>query len=298
MIDINYLGLIINYTIALSAFESFVRLLDITYTFSIFFYSIIFLISHLLKSFPNDLNYGIIIGCVEALLWSIRLGSFVVSRNILNKDYKKIKADLKKKYNVPILMVFVLYLVTPSLYHFCSAPFRISYNNHYNNLIKENRLNIIDFISVSFFIIGWVLEAVSDNQKNEFKNKNPNLFCDVFNFFFFVLNFFFNFFFFKIGLFKISRHPNYFGEIAMWTAMWIEGLKGYVFWYDYIYSFMEVVIIYWVMIGMTKRIEKSQFERYKNDSKYLEYYKNVPVLVPFIPVYEFDGVKDIDEKKK
>ena len=45
------------------------------------------------------------------------------------------------------------------------------------------------------------------------------------------------------------------------------------------------------MIGSTKRLEKSQGERYGALSEYQEYIRRVPVLFPFVPVYTLQNVR-------
>ena len=45
------------------------------------------------------------------------------------------------------------------------------------------------------------------------------------------------------------------------------------------------------MIGSTKRLEKSQGERYGALPEYQDYIRRVPVLFPFVPVYTLQNVR-------
>tara|TARA_B000000475_G_scaffold90255_1_gene73233 strand:- start:6171 stop:6626 length:456 start_codon:yes stop_codon:yes gene_type:complete len=70
-------------------------------------------------------------------------------------------------------------------------------------------LNSQDAIGISFWLIGFIIESVSSNyQKFNFKNNENNLnkFCNV-------------------GLWSISRHPNYFGEIILWWGIFISSCR-------------------------------------------------------------------------
>ena len=51
------------------------------------------------------------------------------------------------------------------------------------------------------------LEAISDEQLRAFRTANPTGACDA-------------------GLWKYSRHPNYFGELLFWLGLWLFGLAA------------------------------------------------------------------------
>ncbi len=63
-------------------------------------------------------------------------------------------------------------------------------------------MNLIDLISWGVWTIGFYFEVVADSQKSAFKNnkKNQGMYITE-------------------GLWKYSRHPNYFGEIIMWIGI-------------------------------------------------------------------------------
>jgi steroid 5-alpha reductase family enzyme len=57
-----------------------------------------------------------------------------------------------------------------------------------------------DWIGLAMFVFGFIVEAVADQEKFEYKNNNNEGWCDV-------------------GLWYISRHPNYFGELMCWWGV-------------------------------------------------------------------------------
>ena len=72
-----------------------------------------------------------------------------------------------------------------------------------------------DYIGFALFVTGFLFEAVGDAQlKSHIENKDPDKgkFC-------------------KTGLWRYTRHPNYFGEALLWWGLWTVSLgvpKGLV----------------------------------------------------------------------
>ncbi|KAI0091359.1 hypothetical protein BDY19DRAFT_935324 [Irpex rosettiformis] len=67
-------------------------------------------------------------------------------------------------------------------------------------------LGIRDYLAVSWFAASWFIELVADHQKSAWKKaKNDKEHDDQF---------------ISSGLWSISRHPNYVGEVGVWIGMW------------------------------------------------------------------------------
>lgn len=69
-----------------------------------------------------------------------------------------------------------------------------------NAIDRNPSLQAADIIGWIMWSIGWFIETTSDQQKLSFKNspENRGKFCNI-------------------GLWKYSRHPNYFGEVSIKT---------------------------------------------------------------------------------
>ena len=71
-------------------------------------------------------------------------------------------------------------------------------------------INIVFIIGLALFILGFVVEIIADNQKSAFRSIPENK--DVF---------------INEGLWARSRHPNYFGEITLWTGITVMGISTF-----------------------------------------------------------------------
>ena len=62
-----------------------------------------------------------------------------------------------------------------------------------------------DFIGFGIWGVGFALEVIADKQKSDFKADPSNEGK-----------------FIKEGLWGVSRHPNYLGEITLWSGLWLS----------------------------------------------------------------------------
>lgn len=125
-------------------------------------------------------------------------------------------------------------------------------------------LTFLDYIAICFWTIGFIIESVSDYQLYSFNKQQHH----------------FPFMKEKIldtGLWRYSRHPNYFGEIVMWWALYLLALSVPHGWLT-IVSPLAVTTTLLFVTGIPL-LEKSM----AGNSAYQEYKKRTSILIPMRP---------------
>lgn len=131
----------------------------------------------------------------------------------------------------------------------------------YLNIILKNPSEFKSFgiLGVIIWIIGFYFESTSDSQLKNFKlditNKGKIM---------------------TSGLFKYSRHPNYFGEATMWWGIYIIGLS--VGGWMYIISPLTITILVRYISGVPM-LEK----HYDGNKAFQEYAKKTSIFIPWFP---------------
>ena len=135
-------------------------------------------------------------------------------------------------------------------------------------MIIANSNLIGDLYFISGFILwsfGFIIEIIADQQKKKCKLDEENK--DKF---------------ISSGLWSISRHPNYVGEITLWFGISIISfpiLEGWQF-----ITLISPIFVYLLLtkVSGVNMLEKRSDDQWGNQSEYQEYKKNTPVLFPFI----------------
>lgn len=79
------------------------------------------------------------------------------------------------------------------------------------------------------------------------------------------------------GLWRYTRHPNYFGEILIWGGLFVLSLGTGIPWYWGLGALLMILLFWFISIPM---IEKRMSHRY---SDYGDYKKRTSKLIPFFP---------------
>ena len=186
-------------------------------------------------------------------IWTLRLGIFLFYRVL------KVGEDIRFKDVKNNALKFFVWFSISSLWVSLTtmAAMNVVTSKNYN---KDLTLLCIGTI---IWIIGFLFEIISDYQKIKFKNNasNKNKFIDS-------------------GLWSISRHPNYFGEIILWIGIYIitlpstSGLE-----YLGIISPLFVIILLNKVSGINL-LEASADKKWGSSNEYQKYKKITPRLIP------------------
>ncbi len=187
-------------------------------------------------------------------VWTLRLGIFLYKRIVKAGEDRRFR-DIKKS-----LPKFLMTWTLSALWVFLTTV----------NAITLIALNPLEPIGV-FFVVGallWFLgfsfEVIADRQKKYFSEQPENKGR-----------------FITQGLWSVSRHPNYFGEILLWTGIAIIALPFLSSW-----QFVSLVSPVFVFLLLTRIsglpfLEEKAEKKWGEDKDYIEYKKRTPILVPF-----------------
>ncbi|KQC04120.1 MAG: hypothetical protein APR54_08960 [Candidatus Cloacimonas sp. SDB] len=190
---------------------------------------------------------------ILVMIWAVRLGSFLFRRVL--KAGKDGRFDEIKPHFFRFLTAWTLQALWIT-FTLSAALIVITTSNR-----KE--LDLFALFGFLVWIIGFTLEAVADLQKSRFKTDPTN-----------------NGKFINTGLWSRSRHPNYFGEIMLWTGVLIIALPVLKGWNWVALVSPVFVAILLTQISGIPILEKRADQKWGGQEDYETYKQNTPVLIP------------------
>ncbi len=136
-------------------------------------------------------------------IWALRLSAYVSRRNWghgEDRRYQEIRA--RNQPNFAVKSLYVVFALQAVLAWLVAAPF-------FAGLGSTAPLGTLDAIGLALAAFGIVFEAVGDQQMARFK-ADPASKGQVMD----------------RGVWRYSRHPNYFGECCVWWGFWLVALGG------------------------------------------------------------------------
>ena len=153
-------------------------------------------------------------------MWSMGL----LKKEFPRYEYQKIRWEKSNKTNTGLAMQVEALSQGLANASFLAIPiFLISVS-------PSTQLSPLEIIGFTIFILSIVLETVADYQKLKFLKemklqKKQNMVCDV-------------------GLWKYTRHPNYFAEWMVWNGLIIASIPSFILLFD------SEALWLWIMIGI------------------------------------------------
>lgn len=205
----------------------------------------------------GEINPRKILVLILVTVWGLRLGIYLAFRNIgKGEDFRY--QEFRRKYGPERywwFSYFQTFLLQGILIMIVSLPLLgISISNH------PGTLNLLDYSGIVIWLVGFSFEAGGDFQLSRFK-KNPKNKGKVLN----------------KGFWKYTRHPNYFGDAAVWWAYAIFSIAAGSYW-QIIGSVVMTLLI--IKVSGVALLEKSLN---KAKPQYQEYIQKTSSFLPWFP---------------
>jgi steroid 5-alpha reductase family enzyme len=208
-------------------------------------YAITFLTLVLIAFLTNPITLSSIILTLMVLLWSLRLGIFLLIRIWNMKRDKRFDGMREsfwrflKFWTLQGLAVWIIMI--PALL-----------------MIGANSQKIF-WLGLGIWIVGLTIETIADIQKYRFNQNNKGAFI-------------------QSGLWRYSRHPNYFGEILCWVGIYTAGM-GILAPAQLGLGLLSPVFIIVLLVYVTGIPPLEKYAEKKWGAEYKKYQKNTSSLV-------------------
>ncbi|WP_216378052.1 DUF1295 domain-containing protein [Arcanobacterium phocae] len=223
------------------------RFFDLTGSFTYICLTIFALVSSDISDFRSYL-LGILV-----IIWATRLGAYLYRR--IKSSGRDSRFDEILKSPSRLFLVWSLQGLWITLTALAAWIAITTTNSH--------PFGVVEAVGITLWLVGFSLEAVSDYQKSQFR-MDPNNQGK----------------FISSGLWSVSRHPNYFGEILIWIAVLVIASPVLHGW-DWIAIISPLFVFFLITkVSGIPLLEKKAEEKWGGQPDYVAYKKATPVLIP------------------
>ncbi|HCU98146.1 MAG TPA: hypothetical protein DGM69_02240 [Chloroflexi bacterium] len=197
-------------------------------------------------SSPKSILLGLII-----TVWALRLTIYLYIRmRGKGEDPRYIKFRNSNPTNYWWRSLITVFMLQATLIWILSAPLVITQ-------LFPGPITLTIVLGALIWLSGFIIETTADIQLYLFKNKPSNQGKIL-----------------TKGLWSLSRHPNYLGDVIQWWGFWLVALTPEMWWFIYSPVLMSIIIIKFSGIPI---LEKSLA---RTKASYQQYANNVPAFLP------------------
>jgi len=189
------------------------------------------------------------------IVWALRLGSYLFTRIMKTKvdhrfdGMREVPLKFARFWILQAIAVVLIMLpVTASV----ASP------------TPSRSFGFLEWLGLALWITGFMFEVMADAQKSAFKKAGNRGFISS-------------------GVWKYSRHPNYFGEALLWWGLFVftlPSLTGSLLFAVIGPVFITLLLLF---VSGVPLLEKSADAKYGSDPAYQEYKRRTSVFVPLPP---------------
>ncbi len=201
--------------------------------------------------FFSNMEPGSILIAAMVIIWAARLGSFLFIR--IQRDGHDRRFDSIKPDFLQFLMTWTIQGLWVLLTFSAGLSALTSGNAH--------PIDGVVIFGTVLWTTGFAIEVVADRQKSEFKKDPSNkdkFICH--------------------GLWSWSRHPNYFGEIVLWTGVALVASPVLVGW-QYVTLISPLFVLFLLTkVSGVRMLENKARKKWGDNPDYIEYRHKTPML--------------------
>lgn len=197
-----------------------------------------------------------------AIFYGARLAGYLLLRDMTSLRSLETKEDPARWRRVPFAISVALF------YSFMTAP--LMYTLRHAPAVLTGWKSAVAWTGASLAWAGAILETVADNQKYVLKQRigadESNSFHGPYT-----------------GVYRLTRHPNYTGEVLYWLGIYIAGVpffgRSVQAW---LWSTLGLMGIISIMRAATRKLEERQAEKYGGQGAYENWKEEITSpLIPF-----------------
>lgn len=197
----------------------------------------------LLRGDASSLRAWLIVLLVT--VWALRLGSYLAWRNWGEEEDRRYR-EMREKHGAafPLVSLFTVFGLQAVLVWIVSLPVQVG-------LVEPRGWSVLAVVGALLWLIGLLFESVGDYQLTRFKQdpENQDEVLDE-------------------GLWRYTRHPNYFGDFCVWWGLYLVAAEGDNWWWTIIGPIVMSVLL--MRVSGVTLLEKSLKERKSGYQKYVE----------------------------
>mmetsp|Transcript_25576 Transcript_25576/g.29213 ORF Transcript_25576/g.29213 Transcript_25576/m.29213 type:complete len:353 (-) Transcript_25576:143-1201(-) len=221
-----------------------------------------------IPSLISSTSTRVVVSSGAVTIWAIKLASFLFYRALKLKTDARLDDVLSTSSGTAGF--WVISLVWGII---CSLPHTLG------TASSSEGSPITLVLGTILYVLGLVTESKADYQKWIFKQNNPGKFCNN-------------------GLWSISQHPNFFGNLLLWSGIFVMNADSLVepiqeganLW-TIILGYRKVFIAFlsplfmWTLFngqasGSFSNTADLANKKYGNDASYSDYMETVPLIIP------------------
>jgi steroid 5-alpha reductase family enzyme len=196
-------------------------------------------------------------GVVAALagVWALRLASHLFFRSFWKQPEEGRYVRLRQALGDHVAAKFLLFFLAQALLDvLLSMPFLVA-------AASRAPLDFLDFFGVFVVFGAWAGESVADRQLARFKRRNESKGKTC-----------------REGLWRYSRHPNYFFEWLVWCGFALIATRG-----DAFYLAWTAPALMYLFLTRITGIPPAEAQSVKNRSDYRDYQATTSAFFPWFP---------------